>query len=317
MTANEAAGWLSARDRFLILTHIRPDGDTLGCALALMRSLRKAGKTAYIAPNPGVTETYADYMVDCDPPEDFTPEHVVAVDIATENLLPPEFEVWKGKSELCIDHHPSQEFYAGETVLDAGAAACGEIVYDVCRTLAPLDADIAQALYMAISTDCGCFAYGNTTPRTHRIAADLMEYGDFWKQVNKNCFQTVSQKRIRLEGMLLDSMEFFDDGAIAVGAISQVDMARIGATQGDGEELASFAAQIRGVRTAATLRQLGERTWKLSLRTDGTVNATKATALLGGGGHAQAAGATMEHVTQREARDRTLAAIRQVQRGSD
>ena len=317
MTEVQAAQWLLRRDNFLLLTHVRPDGDTLGSAAALALALRGLGKTAHVAYNPGITETYAGYMTGCYAPADFTPEHIVAVDIATENLLPPALEQWRGKSELCIDHHPSNEGYAQETCLDPTAAACGEIIYRICKELGVMDGEIAKQLYIAITTDCGCFVYNNTTPATHRIAAELMEYGDFWKQVNRNCFQTLSLKEIRLQNRLLESMEFFDDGALAVGAISLADLAEFQASQGDSEELASWANKIQGVKASATLRQLEERVWKVSLRTDGSLNATQVCGLLGGGGHAAAAGASMFDVDEQEARAKVLAAIRTVQGRED
>lgn len=317
MTELQAAQWLLRRDNFLLLTHVRPDGDTLGSAAALALALRGLGKTAHVAYNPGITETYAGYMTGCYAPADFVPEHIVAVDIATENLLPPALEQWRGKSELCIDHHPSNEGYAQETCLDPTAAACGEIIYRICKELGVMDGEIAKQLYIAITTDCGCFVYNNTTPATHRIAAELMEYGDFWKQVNRNCFQTLSLKEIRLQNRLLESMEFFDDGTLAVGAISLADLAEFEASQGDSEELASWANKIQGVKASATLRQLEERVWKVSLRTDGSLNATQVCGLLGGGGHAAAAGASMFDVDEQEARAKVLAAIRTVQGRED
>ena len=317
MTELQAAQWLLQRDNFLLLTHVRPDGDTLGSAAALALALRGLGKTAHVAYNPGITETYAGYMTGCYAPADFVPEHIVAVDIATENLLPPALEQWRGKSELCIDHHPSNEGYAQETCLDPTAAACGEIIYRICKELGVMDGEIAKQLYIAITTDCGCFVYNNTTPATHRIAAELMEYGDFWKQVNRNCFQTLSLKEIRLQNRLLESMEFFDNGTLAVGAISLADLAEFEASQGDSEELASWANKIQGVKASATLRQLEERVWKVSLRTDGSLNATQVCGLLGGGGHAAAAGASMFDVDEQEARAKVLAAIRTVQGRED
>ena len=139
------------------------------------------------------------------------------------------------------------------------------------------------------------------------------EYGDFWKQVNRNCFQTLSLKEIKLQQRLLGSMEFFDGGALAVGAISLADLAEFQASQGDSEELASWANKIQGVKASATLRQLEERVWKVSLRTDGSLNATRVCALLGGGGHAAAAGASMYDVDEAQARRRVLEAVRAVQ----
>ena len=312
MTEQACVQWLLERDNFLLLTHVRPDGDTLGSAAALAAALRGLGKTAWLAENFGVTETYAGYMQDCYAPTGYVPEHIVSVDIATEDLLPAEFADYRGKVELCIDHHPSNTFYADETCLDASAAACGEVIYRVCALMGVMDADIARQLYIAITTDCGCFQYSNTTPETHRICAELMTFGNFWQEVNKRCFQTLSLKEIRLQNRLMESMHFYDGGAIAVSAISLADLAEFQATQGDSEELASYANKIEGVKVAATLRQLEQDTWKVSLRTGGNLNATKVCAILGGGGHSAAAGASMYHVDEIRARELVMNAIRTI-----
>ena len=108
-----------------------------------------------------------------------------------------------------------------------------------------------------------------------------MEYGDFWKQVNRNCFQTLSLKEIKLQQRLLGSREFFDGGALAVGAISLADLAEFQASQGDKRGAGLLGQQDPGVKASATLRQLEERVWKVSLRTDGSLNATRVCALLG------------------------------------
>ncbi|MCD8147275.1 MAG: DHH family phosphoesterase [Clostridiales bacterium] len=303
MNEQQVIQWLRERDNFLVLTHIRPDGDTLGCATALCLALEKLGKTAYTLPNPGVTRTYEGYLNFRWAPEGYVPEHIVAVDLATENLFPegPQ-QAYLGKTELCIDHHGSNTLYAQETCLDPDAAAAGEVVYRIIKGLCPLDRDIAQALYIAISTDSGCFAYSNTTPATHRIAAELMEYGDF-SPVNKNFFQTRSFKELRLQSMLMASEQFFEDGKICIGSVSIADKASVDADEGDCEELAAFAATIEGVRCAATVRELAPGKCKISLRTDPHyISADQICALLGGGGHQAAAGCrvpgSVEHARQ-------------------
>lgn len=309
---NEAAKWLQERDCFLILTHIRPDGDTLGSAAGLCAALRKAGKTAWVAENKGVTATYLGDIQPWFAPADYVPEHIVAVDIATENLFPPEFEQYKGKTELCIDHHPSNEGYAEHLCLDASAAACGEVIYRICaHDLKVMDEQIARSLYLAVSTDCGCFVYDNTTPETHRIAAALMSWGDFYKEINKRCFQTRSRKRMELESRLLQSAQYFEDGKVVIGAVTLQDIAEVEASEADAEELSSLLRQVEGVKAAGTLRELKDGSWKLSLRTDPEyVNATDTCALMGGGGHKAASGARQSGISQQEMRDLVLECIR-------
>lgn len=267
MTVQAAAQWLRERDNFLLLTHVRPDGDTLGSAAALCQALNALGKTAYVLKNPGDLTRYEGFLTFSWAPEGFVPDHVVAVDIATEELLPEgAAQSYRGKSQLCIDHHPSNEGYAQQTCLDADASACGEIIYHIIREWGVWSQFIAQALYIAIATDCGGFLYSNTTPETHRIAAELMEHLDV-RKVNKHFFKTKRFVELKLESRLLESEVFFHNGKVCIGKISLQDKADLGAGEGDCEELSSFAATIEGVGCAATLRELAPDKWKISLRT--------------------------------------------------
>ena len=131
LTARETAAALRGMDNVLILTHVRPDGDTIGSAAALCQALRNMGKTAYLLYNPEITDTYAPYAAPYWAPEDFAPAHIVSTDIAALNLLPDNAAPYANRIELAIDHHGSQAFFAAETCLDAEAAACGEIVYEI------------------------------------------------------------------------------------------------------------------------------------------------------------------------------------------
>ena len=165
MDYREAAALLAEQNDILILTHKRPDGDTIGCAVGLCAALRKLGKTAWVLPNADATSLFTPYLEGCLAPGEFAPRFVVSVDIAGRSLFPENAKVWLERGvDLAIDHHPSQEFFARETCLEADSAACGEIVYDILRQLTPLTPEMALPLYVAISTDTGCFVYSNTTP---------------------------------------------------------------------------------------------------------------------------------------------------------
>ena len=313
MTHQEAADWLRSRDGYLILTHRRPDGDTLGCAAGLCAALRKVGKTAYLLPNGEVTETYRDLVEEYYAPAEFVPQTVVSVDIAALNLLPSEAQPYRDRIDFAFDHHPSYEGFAPESCTDASCAACGEIIYRVCVAMDAMDAQVARPLYAAVSTDTGCFVYSNTTPNTHRVAAALMEYDIHYQELNKRCFRTKSLKRLQLESMLVEGMDVYDDGLIAIAAVSREMMDRVGATEDDAEDLAAFVGQVKGVKISATIRELTGGECKISLRTDAKVlNATETCALLGGGGHAAASGATVKGNVE-DAKAAILKAIRTVQ----
>ncbi len=306
MNIKETASFLQDHDNFLLLTHIRPDGDTVGSAAALCQALRDMGKTAYVLANDGLTATYAPYAAPYTAPEGYTYDTVVAVDIASRSLLVG----YAGPIDLCIDHHPSNEGYAGATCLEADSAACGEVVYQIIRELTAITPAIALPLYVAISTDCGGFQYGNTTARTHRIAAELMELVDV-RDVNKALFRTKSRVRMAMESRMVADMEFYDAGRVVVMKIPLSLRQEMHATEADIEELSALAAMVEGTDCGVTLRELRPGAIKVSLRTGPQVNASHACKLLGGGGHFAAAGATVEG-TMEEVKAKVLAAISEV-----
>ena len=315
MNPTQAAHFLLAHDGYLILTHVRPDGDTIGCAAALCRSLRQAGKEAFVLENREATSLFTPYLEGLLAPEGYRPRTVVAVDMAARGLFPDNARDYLDRVDLTVDHHPSQEFFARETCLDAGRAACGELLYEIVQQLGPVTPEIGEALYVAVSTDCGCFMYSNTTAATHRVAADLMETGFDVYPVNRRHLRTKSLKRLKLEGMLAAGMELRDNGETALVFLTLDMLAQVGAQERDIEDIAAFVGQVEGVKNGVTLRELRPGECKLSLRTDpGDLNASAVCALLGGGGHAAAAGATIPG-TMEQARAAVLAAIERVRQG--
>ena len=294
LTVQEAAARLRQMNNVLLLTHVRPDGDTIGSAAALCQALRDMGKTAYLLYNPEITDTYAPYAAPYWASEGFVPEHIVSADIAALNLLPDNAAAYASRVELTIDHHGSQEFFAAETCLDADAAACGEIIYRVIRELTAVTPAIALLLYVAISTDTGCFVYANTTADTHRIAAELLETGIDVGPVNKVLFRTKSKTRLAMEARMVADMELYDGDRVVVMSIPLSLRRELHATEADIEELSSLAALVEGTDCGITLRELKPGRVKLSLRTGPRVDACAVCQRLGGGGHKAAAGATVD-----------------------
>ena len=185
-------------------------------------------------------------------------------------------------------------------------------MYDILRLLGPVTGDIATPLYVAVSTDCGCFVYGNTTAATHRVAADLIDCGIPLAQLNKRHFRTKSIRRLRLESAIIAGMQLYDQRTIAVAALTLDMMAAVGADERDAEDIASLVGQLEGVKTSVTIRELAPGKCKISLRTDPQdLNASTVCALMGGGGHAAASGATLDLPVE-ETRAAVLDAIHQV-----
>lgn len=311
LTVQETASYLRTLDDVLLLTHVRPDGDTVGSAAALCRALRDMGKTAYLLPNPEITATYEPYAVPYWAPEGFVPAHVVSVDIAALNLLPDNAAAWADRIDLAIDHHGSHGFFAARTCLDADAAACGEIVHDIIALLTAVTPDIALPLYVAIATDTGCFVYSNTTARTHRIAAALLDTGIDVGPVNKALFRTKSKTRLAMESRMAADMTLFDHDRVVVMTIPLSLRQELHATEADIEELSSLAALVEGTDCGVTLRELRPGVIKISLRTGPRVDASAVCQRLGGGGHRAAAGATVNG-TMDEVRAAVLRAYQEV-----
>ena len=316
MTVQETASLLQSLDQVLILTHKRPDGDTIGCAAALCLGLRQLGKTAWVLPNEDAHGLFDPYFQGVLAPADFQPQVAVSVDLASQGMLPESAAPWKDNILLCIDHHGSNEGYAQHTLVDPAAAACGEMITKVLTQLGvTITAPIALLLYMAIATDTGCFVYSNTTPETHRIAADLMETGFDAQWVNKRHFRVKSLKRMQIESRLVRDMDLEQDGSLVFAYVT-LDMIReLQATEEDLEDISSFIGLLEGVDNAVTVRQLKPEECKISLRTDGkSLNASLVCARFGGGGHPAAAGCTI-HGTPAQAKAAMLDAIEQVQHG--
>lgn len=284
---------LRGHDNILLVTHLRPDGDTLGSAGALCSALRRLGKTAFLYNNPQITENYLRFVESYIAPEGFIPEYIVAVDLADTGLFPEGFD---GHVDFCVDHHPSNSGYADETIVWADKASCGELVMELIKTMCgSVTAEEADLLYIAVSTDCGCFVYGNTTAETHIAAAELIRLGANHKWLNRELFRMTSAARLRLEGMIFSGLHSYRDCKINFAIVTLDMMEKAQATENDCDDLASLAGRVRGSRVSVTIRELEKgKKCKVSVRTGEEVNASEVCANFGGGGHAMAAGCTVD-----------------------
>jgi len=290
MELDRCAEFLRAHDNFTIITHRRPDGDTLGSAAALCHALRRLGKTAWLFPNKGITETYLPWMEGYQAPEGYTGEVFVCVDVAGREMLCRGYD---GRVDLWLDHHLDRGEPRENAVVWPDKASCGELVLELIERLGlAIDKEEADLLYIAVSTDTGCFLHGNTTAETHRAAAKLLDAGADLPRINKRIFVAKRRSRLKLEGLIYDSLESFRDGAINVAYVTLEMMRLSGATEDDCEDIANLAGQIPENRVGITVRELTAEPprCKVSLRTDGAVDASLLCARFGGGGHRMAAG---------------------------
>ena len=295
MTRLETAQMLREHDNFIILTHRRPDGDTTGCAAGLCLGLRALGKSAWVLRNRQLTPKlapFAEGLLTDTCPEDAT---VISVDIASLGLFSFDAEALHLEERLCfaIDHHGSNDLSVPKLV-EPDSAACGEIILELLELLGvTLTRQMAEALYLAISTDTGCFKYSNTTAHTHAAAATLIAAGAEVYPINKAFFDTKSFARLKLEARLTDSIELYGGGIVGLCTMPKSLLTELQISEDDVDSISGFARSIEGVEIGIMIREVEDGGGKISLRTSEHYNASELCKALGGGGHAAAAGATV------------------------
>lgn len=293
MTRNEAANWLLEHDNFAIVTHRRPDGDTIGTAAALCRILRAQGKTAHVLENPEVTALYEPLLEGLTKPEAGETDTLVSVDVAAPNMLPKAFEQYLGRIALRIDHHGSATSFTEQELVDPGAGACAEIIYDILMEMwMDLDKDTAEAIYVAVSTDTGCFRFSNTTDHSFLVAAACAAAGAPVYLLNQKFFDTNSLAKLRLQAWVVEHVKLMKGGKYALVAIPRAVEEELGIVEDDMQNISSFARSIEGVCMAATLRETKDGA-KVSVRAVPGYDAAAVCAKFGGGGHKGAAGASV------------------------
>lgn len=309
MTAQECSQLLLSKNNILIITHTNPDGDTLCSAAALCSALRRAGKRANLFRNPAVTTKYMPHVEKYFAPKSFKSKYIVSVDVATEKMFAEGFD---GAIDLCIDHHPTNSHYAKKELVCPDKAACGEIVLAVIKEMCGgITQEEADLLYIAVTTDTGCFQYLNTNAATFRAAAELLEYGADTGMVNVKFFRKASRARLKLEGMIYSTMGFYRDGKISVAIITKEMLRQAGAGKEDCDDLAGLAGRAEGASVNITIRERDNGSSKVSVRTGRDVSSSDICAVFGGGGHAMAAGCTIDCPPEK-ARDMLLAVIDEV-----
>ena len=291
MTRNECAAWLMARDNFCILTHGRPDGDTLGSAGVLCLGLRQLGKSAHVLENPGTTPFLSRCIMGMTCPEPGEGDTLVAVDVASPGMLPEVHRCCTDRIDLRIDHHGSATSFTPAELVDPDAAACGEIIYDILMLMgASLTKDMAWRLYIAVSTDTGCFRYANTNAHSYLVAAACAETGADLYPITQELFDTNTMGKLKLQSYIVENAKFLCGGKAAVCAIPRELEESV--TREDMEGVPGFLRSIEGVKISATIR-LSTEGCKMSVRAVPGFDAAAVCRKFGGGGHKGAAGATL------------------------
>lgn len=293
MTITEIADFLLLHDNYEILTHAYPDGDTLGSGFALCLALQQAGKNARVITT-NIPRNFQ-FLTDGVENQDFEAQKIISTDVADEKLLGSNREAYEGKIDLCIDHHMTNKVNADVKFVDEKAAANCEIIFKLILALnVKITKQIANCLYTGISTDTGCFRYTNTTSSTLKIAAELMDIGCDTEYINKVMFETKSKAKVRLERAVYENMLYCANGKCAIIYTTLAMQNALNISDDELEGLASVPRQIEGVLIGITMREKEGGVFKISVRTNGNVNAAEFCEAFGGGGHSAAAGCSIK-----------------------
>lgn len=293
---NTAVSLLKENDNFLILTHVSPDGDTIGGGTALLLALRKSGKRARLVCGDPIPDKYM-FAYSLAEDDNFKEDFVVSVDVADVSLLGKEIAAEYGaKVDLSIDHHQNVgRNFAFVTYCDSNAPAVCELMYNIiCAMGVEIDKNIASCLYLGLATDTGCFRYSNVRPATHITAARLIEAGADYSKINTLMFETKSLAFFRLQRLCLENMEIYHNGKVCIIAVTRDMLEDSGAQDWEIDPIIPMSRQIEGVKVGVTLKQKPDGSFKASVRTDEDIDAAAICRVFGGGGHLRAAGCSFE-----------------------
>ncbi len=306
----EAVDLIDASSNVLITAHIRPDGDACGCIRAMLGALKGLGKQArplFMSP----LSNWYKSIFESETPilgNDITQDQlmggyyddvdlVIVLDTDSRVQL-PGFADWLavcGKKVLVIDHHITGDGLGTVQLVDTTAAAAGEIVFDLLKFAGwPITADIAQSIFIALSSDTGWFKFGNTDSRIFNTAAELIDAGARPNAIYSLLYQSFSPSRIYLMTRMLEHLELHADGRIATQYILRSDFDDTGATGADTENLIDECQRIQTVQAAALLVELADGGFRCSLRSKGNIDVRKIAQKYGGGGHTLASGVNLE-----------------------
>lgn len=321
---SEVADILSAAESVLILTHTRPDADTLGCAAALREMLISLEKKCEIA-NDDIIPKRLKFIFEKNASDEFdlgierldgfTPDIVVSVDVSAPGLLGKLEEKYATRTALAIDHHILGTPFAEKTYTEP-LGACGEIIFDLAgefekRGRKTLDRTAAVALYAAILSDTGSFKFESVTPQTHIRVASLLEYGFDHSEVARRLYDSKPISQIIATKVALNNLHFYNENRVAVINFTNKMRLENGLSREDIDDIISITRSVEGVEIGVTVKQSDDdpTLFKVSMRSNRIADASKLCAKFGGGGHKRAAGCTLTAANEYDAEAKLIEEI--------
>ncbi|MBF8300253.1 MAG: hypothetical protein HW394_623 [Acidobacteria bacterium] len=292
-TRADAAQEIRTRQRFVIASHVRPDGDAVGSQLAMAYALRHLGKEVRVVsrdPVPAALSVFPGVLdIDITDRVDDPGDAVIVME--SGDLLRTGVAGLERGFIINIDHHVGNTMFGAVNWLEISAAACGEMVFDLVRELGvPLTYEIALHVYIAILTDTGSFHYSNITPRTFDICRQCVDAGVSPPAVARSIFDGSTLGRLKLFGAVLSGMQLDDTGRLATISVDQQLATDCAGTYDDTEGLINLPLTVKEIQAVVFFREIAPGDWRVSLRSKGDVNINAVASEFGGGGHKNASG---------------------------
>lgn len=307
MTLDKILEKIQEAQSIAIFTHESPDGDAIGSVLAMKLALAKLGKKSDVMvvgfPRifrflPAAKEVQEQW-------ENQTYDLAISLDCADLKRLVGREIFEEARSTIVIDHHGSNTMYGDLNFVNPVAPACAEILIGMFDYFSiPIDTDIGSCLLAGIITDTGGFQYSSVTAETFEFAAWLLNKGVNVSNIYRQVLETKTKPNFELHRLASNRVEFFEEGKIAYTYITAEDEEKVGAESGDHEGIVDIGRCVEGVEVSIFIRQT-EKGCKISLRSNNYVNVADACAIFGGGGHARAAGATIQGTIE-QAKEKVL-----------
>jgi len=291
----EIADYLKENNNYAILPHKNPDGDCLGSSTALFLALKSIGKNVRIVLPSPVNERLSFLWDDSFSEGNFEVETVICIDVASFGMMGDMYEqiFTSAPARICIDHHGTNEGYAGLNYVDSSSAATGEIIFDlICLMGLKFDSDIAQRLLVAIADDTGCFQYSNTTFRTHEVASELYKHDIDSRSIMNRLYNFHKKSEIEILKILLRNIEYYCGGKVCMTHITHEDVVTCGGDFSQADAWISLMRSAENVEVGMLFKVHSESEVKVSLRSNEYVDVAEVAHTFGGGGHVRAAGVT-------------------------
>jgi bifunctional oligoribonuclease and PAP phosphatase NrnA len=293
----DIASVLARENRFLVVTHVNPDGDALGSLLGMSLALSEMGKQSWALLGEDLPDRYEflpgrESLISSVRSSVHKPDWIICVDAATRERISGDLAAVSDNARMInIDHHPTNPGFGDLNLIVPEATSAAELVYQVLVEAGyRLSSRVGKCLYTGLVTDTGCFRFPGVDSKTFQFASELLASGFESYDVTRVLFEEHPLSKFKLEQLMLERMEMFLDDRLVISTLYAADLQRVGARMPETENLVNRLRAIRGVEAAAMITEVNGHLTKGSLRSKGSLDVSAVAATLGGGGHRRAAG---------------------------